>query len=171
MELVTQSMGFVGLFFMVISYQFKTRRMILVCKMLGSFAFAVHFALLGSYTGAALNTIGIVGAVLFQYFDNTNRPLWPPVSMAALFVLAGILTWQGWISVLPIAGMLVGTLARWQRNPQRLRVFSLFAPPLWLTYNVLSGSIAGVINEIVNIASTLIGLWRHRQSRRFQKQQ
>jgi hypothetical protein len=51
-------------------------------------------------------------------------------------------------------------LAVWQKNPRMIRLLSLLSPPLWLIYNVLSGSYPGILSEIFLLTSTLIGIYR-----------
>ncbi|MEK9195850.1 MAG: YgjV family protein, partial [Patescibacteria group bacterium] len=71
-----------------------------------------------------------------------------------------ILTWHGLISLLPMIGMITGTIAFWQSNPRYIRLIGLISPPLWFTYNYISGSYAGMFAEIILLSSNLIGIYR-----------
>lgn len=162
-DFIVQAIGGVGLAMIVSSFQMKSRKNILLLQMLGGLSFALHFALLGALTGAILNTIGVIRAVLFRYYDNHNRPIWPPIVIAMALVIATIFTWEGWLSLLPMAAMLAITYGFWQHNEQSMRRSASIAAPLWLLYNTAHFSIPGVITEIINICSILISLWRFRK--------
>ncbi|MEK7070605.1 MAG: YgjV family protein, partial [Patescibacteria group bacterium] len=53
-----------------------------------------------------------------------------------------------------------GTIAFWQSNPRYIRLIGLISPPLWFTYNYISGSYAGMFAEIILLSSNLIGIYR-----------
>ena len=77
-----------------------------------------------------------------------------------LFLMAGILSWQNWLSILPIAAMIMETVGLWQKSPRRIR-FIVFVPhPVWLIYNFIHGSYPGVLTEIFVITSLVAGIIR-----------
>ena len=80
--------------------------------------------------------------------------------MAAM-IITGILTWQNYWSILPIVGSLLSTLALWMKKAKYIRIISLFVGPCWLIYNAFSGSVGGVITEVIAFCSAVIGVIRH----------
>lgn len=161
---VAQLVGVAALTMVVLSYQGGTQRRILFLQICGSLLFTIHFGLLGALTGAAINAVSMARAIAFhRYGTRQRRPVWLPVAIGALFVIAGVITWQGVLSVLPIAAMLVSTYAFWQQDAQRLRAIVIGSPPLWLMYNFAVGSIPGIVTELLNLASICGGLWRYRR--------
>jgi hypothetical protein len=161
-----QLIGFVGVLFGVISFQPKKRKNILRFQLLSNLFWVIHFFLLGAVTGAALNGAGALRAYLFdKYNKRTSQSQWLLIGVISLMVALVLLTWQGWISLLPMIGMIVATIGFWQRDEQRIRLFLLFASPWWLSYNALSGSYAGVVSEVLATTSILVALWRYRRQR------
>lgn len=83
-----------------------------------------------------------------------------PGFFIAAFLIASILTWQGQISVLPMMGMVSGTIAFWQKEARLVRLIGILSPPLWFTYNIIVGSYPGMITEVIILSSNLIGVYR-----------
>lgn len=142
------------------TFQVNKRRDMLHLQFLASLIYVVHFLLLGAPTGAALNVIGALRD--YAYHRNTGRwrKNWPPVLFTIVFITAGAITWQGPRSLLPMFAALSLTIAFWQRSPRMIRLFAIMSPPLWFTYDYLSGSYPGMIAEIFLLSSTIIGIYR-----------
>ncbi len=100
-----------------------------------------------------------------MYFLRNKKPnKLVLVLFITLFILAGIVTWRGWFSLLPVVGMILTTYGMWQLNEQMMRKTFLYGSPLWLIYGLSTGSIGGVLNEILNLISTSTALWRYRKT-------
>lgn len=165
LDVAIQLIGFIALALGAASFQPKLRRNILRFQLLSNIFWVTHFLLLGATTGAALNAAGAVRAYLFNKYGRLKtRSCWLLVFIISLVLVLGVLTWQGWLSLLPMAAMTIATIGFWQRDEQRIRLITLFGAPLWLIYNLLSGSYAGVTNELLVITSILVALWRYRRS-------
>lgn len=162
--LIVQIIGFAAIAFEVGSYQPKHRKRILGFQLIGNLLWVVHFLLLSAPTGAVLNAVGAVRAYTFNRFgSHEGRSQWLLAIIVATIFAVSLLTWQGPISLLPMTGMSLATIGMWQRDEQRIRKIIFFSWPLWLIYNILVGSYAGVVNELLIAVSILIGLWRHRR--------
>lgn len=154
-----QLIGFIALGFTIALFQVNKRTMMLALQVCGSMLYTLHFLLLGATTGAAMNFIGGVRSFTFIRIGK-NRSLYILALFIAAFCLAVVLTWQGPKSLLPLAGMIFGTIALWQTKPSRIRLIMLAASPPWLIYNLISGSYPGMIVETLAITSNLIGIYR-----------
>ena len=81
------------------------------------------------------------------------------ICLAQLLALA--LTWGGWISILPVAANIATTIAGYTHNPRKLRVAGMFInSPLWIVYDVATGSLAGVMDELVTEISMIVSILR-----------
>lgn len=129
-------------------------------SMVGQILYAIHFMLLGAMTGSVMNLIGAVRSYLFAKFNDSKKPIVLFWSFIVTYLIATILTWHGLTSLLPMVGMITGTIAFWQSKPQHIRLLGLISPPLWFTYNFVSGSYPGMLAEIVLLTSNLIGIYR-----------
>ena len=161
MEPLGQLIGVIALTLAVISFQQKTHKNILIFQLLANIAFIIHFGMLDSYTGAVLNFIAALRSVVFVNKGKSwaDNKFWLYL-FCALSVAAGIFTWENWTSILPIAGMVCSTVAFWVKTPKCVRLISFPSSPLWLVYNALGHSYAGVITEIINMTSIIIAIIR-----------
>jgi len=161
-NLIVQGIGMVGLVFAIISFQNNKRNLILFFLGLAQMFFIVHFALLGVWTASAMN---IVGAARTFFFMLRGRKKWMDSDVVmyvfiCLFFIAGILSWQNWLSLLPIMAMAIETFGLWQEDPRKIRSIVIIPRPLWLTYNVIHGSYAGVLTELFVVVSLITGIIR-----------
>lgn len=69
------------------------------------------------------------------------------------------------LSLLPMTGMMLTTVSMWLKDPKWVRRISLPASPLWITYNALTKSYAGVCTELFVITSIIVGMLRHDRKR------
>ncbi|MBD3328092.1 hypothetical protein GF340_02185 [Candidatus Peregrinibacteria bacterium] len=160
--IVIQGIGFVGLFFAILEVQQKKRNKILAMHMLSLAMFVVHYILLGGWTAAVVTFIGILRLVIFiQRFEKdwARSKNWLYLFIIA-FLLSGIATWKNAYSILPVGGMILGTLAYWSKKPFHTRLLILACTPLWTVYNIVFQSWPGLIGEFFILISTLIGIMR-----------
>jgi hypothetical protein len=163
-----QIIGFIGLLFFVLSFQQKNRNNILVLMLFGQAIFLFHFVLLAAWTAVGMNLIGMVRTLIFRFRDEQECADWKfwPLVFVLLFILAGLLAREYWIGVLPVVAMSIETIGLWKRNERILRLINLFPHPFWFSYNLLKGSLAGIVCEIFVFSSILIAIMRYDRMRR-----
>ncbi len=162
-NLIIQLIGFIGLVFLVLSFQQNNRNKILVLILTGQLIFLAHFILIGAWTAVAMNTVGALRTLIFQYKETkrwAERYFWPFIFILG-FILSGLLAWQEWYSVLPIIAMSIETVGLWMNKPKAIRFINLFPHPLWFTYNLIMMSWAGITVEVMIFISILIAIYRY----------
>lgn len=157
-----QGIGFVAVLFFIFSYQLRSNRMLFLCQLLGCSIFCLQFCLMGAYTGAVSLLVNILRNLLLLKIDQWD---WvkSKVTMSGILLLLAvmtILTWDGWISLLPLASVGVTTVGYWTNNAQKLRLSQFFGSPCTLLYDVLIHSWGGVISESITLASIIISVIR-----------
>lgn len=157
-----QGIGFVAVLFFIFSYQLRSNRMLFLCQLLGCSIFCLQFCLMGAYTGAVSLLVNILRNLLLLKIDQWD---WvkSKVTMSGILLLLTmmtILTWDGWISLLPLASVGVTTVGYWTNNAQKLRLSQFFGSPCTLLYDVLIHSWGGVISESITLASIIISVIR-----------
>lgn len=76
-------------------------------------------------------------------------------------VVLGV-TWSGWISILPVVGNIASTIAGYTNNAKKIRSAGMFInSPLWIIYDIIVGSWAGILDEVVTEVSILISIYRY----------
>lgn len=157
-----QGIGFVAVLFFIFSYQLRSNRMLFLCQLLGCSIFCLQFCLMGAYTGAVSLLVNILRNLLLLKIDQWD---WvkSKVTMSGILLLLAvmtILTWDGWISLLPLASVGVTTVGYWTNNAQKLRLSQFFGSPCTLLYDILIHSWGGVISESITLASIIISVIR-----------
>ena len=73
-----------------------------------------------------------------------------------------IITWNGWLSVLPVTANIAATIGGYTHNPRKIRIAGMFInSPLWIIYDIIVGSWAGILDEVVSEASMIISIIRY----------
>ncbi len=122
-QIIIQGIGYLALFFNLLSYQRNKRSSILFCLIISCILFCVHFSLLQAWTGAATNILGALRAILFYQKDTkvwAQHPLWMYGFMAA-FLVAGLITWTSYVSLLAILAGFADTFGLWRKGTRSIR--------------------------------------------------
>lgn len=161
-DIVIQVLGFIGISAGLVSFHMKRRGGILVFQILCCIFFAVQLILLGAYSGAVINIIGIFRGIIYsmrgKYGWTSSRAV--PISMIALFIITGVTTSliEGPLALLPAGAMTVQSIAQFMKDERRIRIISLFGSPLWIVYHVTAGSLGGWLGEIFMMISIAIAI-------------
>ena len=163
--LIGQALGIVAVILGFINYQMRSQKALLVVNMITCAVFCAHYLLIGAISGFALNAVGFVRNIVYTNRDKKlfASPVWPYV-FGAVMLLAGILTWQDWRSVLMVCALVINSLALSLKNPQHIRFSLLITCPLVLIYDLLLHSYGGMVYEGMSIVSSVIGIVRFRKT-------
>jgi len=160
--MLIQLIGLFGLASSMLSYQMKTQKKIVLIQIISCSFFTVHFYLLGAYTGAMLNFIAAARSIVFANKDKKwGKSNWWIVFFSIVCIVAVGFTWENALSLMPMAGMVLTTISWGIENARLVRAISLPSSPLWMVYNAVTGSAAGVLTEafvMVSIISAMIRL-------------
>ena len=161
MDFLIQLIGFVGLATSILAFQFKKHRGIVLCKMSSELIFALQYILLGAWTAAVLDGLSVIRNSLYTYFVKRGRSTLPVIIGFGLFVVVtGIVTFDGWLSLLPIAAKLLTTISYGMKNEKLLRFITLPSCIMWSIYNLQVGSLGGALGDTLTLISLLIGIYK-----------
>ena len=159
--LIAQLLGFIGTIVVVIGMQQKTYKNIAICKISNQLLAAMHYFLLGGYTGMVTNLVSCVTNVCYYFRIKKGKSTLPfIVVFSVLFVAIGFMSWQGPISIFVILAKLFSTISLGIKEPKNVRLINLLYNPFWLIYDIYVRSIAGCITDIMIILSTAIAILR-----------
>jgi hypothetical protein len=127
---------------------FRSRRTILLIQLAAGLCFAAHYLCLGITVAAAANMLGMVqtGTALFAARSSAMNRL--GYALIALMALTGLWFWQGPISGLSVAAMVLIALARMQSNEIHLRLLLLAGGGFWVMHDVMGGAWIAVAADI-----------------------
>lgn len=159
--LAVQAIGLVPSIVCITSLQSSSRKRILQIQIGCCILWAIHYSLLGAYTAALIDGIGLLRAVLCACNDRPwcQHRAWP-VFLMALYFSSAFLTWDGWYCLLPSLCMCLTTAALWTHNMRLTRLLFLLNSPPFLLYNLLAGSYSCAIIECFALASFAIAVYR-----------
>lgn len=161
---IGQIIGFAGTALFILSFQIKENKKLFAMQLASFVVCAVHFFMLGAITGSGTMAINSLRCIIMYFYNDkawARRKFWPVLLVIVYFINA-VLTWDTWLSVLPLIGTLSCTYACWSRNPRTIRVINLtLGSPTWLIYDIVQGSISGSIMESLTILSILISIIRY----------
>lgn len=161
MQLIATLIGFVGTGIIVIGMQQKKYKYIVMCKIGNELMAAIHYLLLGGYTGMMISFASCFTNG-FYYFRIKNKKSTLPfqIVFGIMFVVLGALSWHGPISIFVVVAKLISSVALGINNPRTIRILNLISNPCWLAYNIYMFSIAGIVSDILVISSVVIAVIR-----------
>ncbi|MDD5602931.1 MAG: YgjV family protein [Eubacteriales bacterium] len=161
-NIITQSIGFIGLALAVLSFQSRRLKGILLFQTLANAAFIVHYVLLGAYTGAAINFLGAFRNIVFYNKEKSwaSKKFWL-YFFITVYIASGIASWENIYSLLPILGVIMTTMAYWVKDAAITRKLVLPGTIFWLVYSIAVFSIAGTITEILILVSVITSIVRY----------
>ncbi len=170
-ELFVQLLGYAGLFFAVLAFQCKKHKRVMLFRTLNELFFAVQYFCMGTYTGVVMNVVGSARNISFSLcVEKGKSTKFLQILFSALFFILGLLTSEGWVSLMIISAKIVTTIAYSIKNTRYIRLLTLPTSACWLAYNAVCGSTAGILCEIFTIASILTAIVRLDIMPRFKKQ-
>lgn len=168
-KILIQSIGFLAMAIGILSFQRKRRAAIIGFQMTASTLWSIQFLLLGGFSGTIQNVLCIArGFVLVQKGKRKWADSYYTLAAIILcFAASGFITVgiEGIWALLPIGASIASSIALFMDKEEILRKLSLIVSPLWLVYNVHTGSIAGIFAETFTIISILVALYRFREKK------
>ncbi|MBQ7040291.1 MAG: YgjV family protein, partial [Clostridia bacterium] len=119
-----------------------------------------------AWSGMLLNVICIVRNFIIYRKDIKifSYSFWPYV-LAAVMGAGGLLSWQGPMSLLVIVALVANTVFLYFPNVQNLRKSILITSTMVLIYNAYYNVWGGVVNEMIAITSSAVGLFRYKNTK------
>ncbi len=164
MELTGQIFGWLAALLTFLSYQCKSHKKLIIVQSGATLSMCLSYLFLGAWSGMLLNVICIIRNFIIyrkdiKFFSYT---CWAYI-LAGVMGITGFFSWQGPMSLLIIAGLMVNTVFLYFPNVQNLRKSILVTSTMVLIYNVYYTVWGGVANELIAITSSLIGIYRFRK--------
>lgn len=157
-----QAVGLIGTVLFFLSYQCKSNRALFRVQLASYVFYTTHFLLLGAVTGGISYMLNTLRSFCLSGRQAFLKGKWMCVILCTLQMLTLVVTWDGFLSVLPIAANIAATIGGYTHNPRKIRIAGMFInSPLWIVYNVAVGSWAGVLDELVTEASMVISILRY----------
>ena len=165
MTIITQLFGVLGMVFLFLVYQQKSRKGLLVSKLCADVCWSAHYLCLGAYGGVIPNFVGIFRELIFVQREQkkwANLFIWPCLFIVINWCL-GIKSFSAPINILPICASTAVTLSLWFKRPIMTKIILASASTAFLIYDVFVGAYVGIVNESISILSVIIFFIKRRK--------
>lgn len=160
--ILIQAIGLVGTLLFFVSFQYRDNKKLFRVQFLSYLFYTVHLLLLGAFTGGLsyiINTFRSLCLGSNWKFAQSKTMCW---IICGMQFAALIITWNGWLSVLPVTANIAATIGGYTHNPRKIRIAGMFInSPLWIIYDIIVDSWAGILDEVVSEASMIISIIRY----------
>ena len=161
-QLGIQMIGLAGTALFFLSYQCRSNRKMFRVQLLSYLCYTAHLLLLGAFTGGLSYILNAVRSLCLAGENRFARSRAMCAILCALQLAALGVTWSGWLSILPVAANIAATIGGYTHNARTIRLTGmLINSPLWILYDVMVGSWAGILDELVSEASMLLSIVRY----------
>ena len=169
--IVAQIIGLLGMAANIISFQFKSKKGILLCQLVGSALFTVNLFMLHAVMGGLANMIGIVRSLAYMKENASKRFRYLVAAvLMVLHVISYVCVFAVFqkeptalnliIEFLPLIGVGALMLGLCKNNAGAIRMAGCINSPCWLVYNVVNFAIGGILCEIFSLISILLAYAR-----------
>lgn len=160
--LIIQTIGFIGTFFYLISFQFKNNKTLFRAQFISYIFYSLHFFLLGAFTGGLSYLVCLTKSFCLSSNNKILHSKTICIILCIAQIIVGIITYQGLISILPIIANVAAIIAGYSGNARNIRLVGVFInSPLWIAHNLYVGSLAGVIDELITEISIIVSIYRY----------
>ncbi len=162
---INQICAFIGLIFVVISFQQKdTKRLIVLRNFATAFVF-IGLCFLGNISAIIFCGAGVIRNLVTLYFayNPESKKIIKYGSSALIILLLIILNIIYWENILNVFSIVIGSLAVisfMQEKASTIRKFSVFLEIMSITYYSILLSPVNVAIETIGLISAIIGIIR-----------
>ncbi len=167
MDIVIHILGICAMLFFFLIYQQKSRKNIILFKLLVDVFWVAHYFFLGAVGGMIPNTVGIFREIVF-YNRNTKKWARTPVWVAVFIIINfawGLNIFSVWYNIIPIVASSFVTASLWINKPNLTKLITIPICISFLIYDIFVNSFMGMVNEIISLISIIIYFTRNKKEK------
>ena len=161
MSFVAQIIGGFAIALWVVSIQNEKREKILLFQFWANVLYMFEYGLLGAFSASIMNFASSIRCLTFYKSKKCNGSV-GLVVFSLFVILLGILTYDGFLSFIPLVITFCYTISSWVRNPIWNRITVLVAAIVWIFYNYTVGAYITIVGNVLEIISGVISLVRYK---------
>ena len=164
MELWGQMVGIVAMAAIILSFQCKSNKKLIVVIGAGALMFAISYFMLGQPSAALFNIVSAVCSIVCLKEELKTKLVF--FIIVALYLLATYITFDSWWSVVLMSAQIATSYSLMFKSGAFIRNMRLFfVSPIWLINNsVICLAIGGLICEVITMMSIIISFIRYRKT-------
>lgn len=134
---------------------------------LANIVVAIQYFLLNALTGAIISILNTIRCLVFYFYKKKDMK--PSLIVLIIFeviaIISGIVSWQDMWSLIPIIVTVIYTYGLWQDNVKVIRITTGIVGAGWAIYNVVVKAFVGALQEIAQLISAIISLYRGKKEK------
>ena len=161
MYVLSQILVAISDLFCILSMMSKNKKKVVFFLILSTIMFASHYMCLGGWTGAAIALVEIVflmALYLLETYKKTQYNVLLSITTIILTIVLSIVTWGGWISILPMVAMVIYLLGLIFKNVIIVKSCTFIRLALNGLYMLMLKSYIGAGLTLVILAFTIYGI-------------
>ena len=143
---------------LIVSICIKERKKSLIVQSINCLFEAIYDFIIYAYTGAILSVINFIRTFLFINKSKFNKKIYLLILLffESIIIINCILTWNGYISLLPTIGSIIRTYCLWQSNMKLVRISGITTGIFYGSYYIYYKSWFMVLGDLILL---LIGIY------------
>jgi len=163
--ITSQIFAFIGLVFVVVSYQQKSTKKLLILRNIATFFVFAGLCVLGNISAIIMCGAGIVRNLVTLYFaykPNTKKivKVIASILIVVMLVILNAIYWENFYNLYSIILGTSAVITFMQEKSSTIRKFSLVHEVLAITYYSLLLSPVNAIIEVIGLISAVVGIVR-----------
>lgn len=155
-----QIFGLLGATAMLLSNWQKEKTKVLSLLIIDSICYFMQYILLGALSGAFTNILSLIRAIVFKYKDKYkilhNKMIL--IIILTIYLIVGLLTYSGIISLLPVVASIIYTSTLWQNNIKIIRFGTFIMILACFIYNIAVKAYTGALVEGILLISSILAI-------------
>ncbi len=161
MNIIGQIIGFIYLILFIISFQFKDKEKLMKLRIISKIFASIHYILIGATQGFISQFLGIFpNYFAYIYEENIKVKKLIVILFSILFIILGIIFYKNIYDILLIVASVITVISLFIKGTKYIRIMQFVISPMFLIYNIVNLSYAGILIEIFVIISCIIGFIR-----------
>ena len=163
--ILNQVFAFIGLIFVVISYQQKDSKKLIIFRNIATLFVFIGLIIYGNVSAIIFCGVGAIRnlvALYFAYKPNTNKIYKYVAStvLALILVVLNIIYWKNYLNIFSIVIGVLAIITFMQNKASTIRKLSVSLEILSISYYGLLLSPTNVAIEVIGLISAIIGILR-----------
>lgn len=164
MYVLAQIVGIFAMLTLILGYQQKTRKRIILLNALSTLLYITEYILLGAFDGMAIEVVTVFVTLAANRKDRgfvAKNTLLVAIFMELLLAASGISAYQNYFSICLILGAVLQTSSFWLTKEKLIRIVSFISTPFWLVYNLAAEAYGPAVGSAFVMVSIGIAIWRY----------
>ena len=163
--IINQIFAFIGLIFVVISFQQKDSKKLIILRNFATLFVFIGLCFFGNISAIIFCGAGVIRNLITLYFaykPNSNKVLKyvSSVLLILLIIILNIIYWKNLFNIYSILLGAVAVITFMQTKTSTIRKMSVFAEILSIIYYALLLSPINTVIEVIGLTSAIIGIIR-----------